>query len=178
MNLISGKLQRRFAIVLYYMLAQHLPESRLPFGGPSRRIRVWCASRFCDHVAPSANIERHAYLGQGCGISIGDRSGVGVRCRLHGPVELASGVLMGPDVVLIAQMHQIGPDGTWATGGYQVGKISVGPNVWIGTRVTILSGVSIGAGSVIGAGAVVPKSVPCNSVVVGAAPRLLEKHHA
>ncbi|AZO08893.1 MULTISPECIES: CatB-related O-acetyltransferase [unclassified Mesorhizobium] len=47
------------------------------------------------------------------------------------------------------------------------GPITVGNDVWIGSRAIVLSGVTIGDGAVVGAGAVVSKDVPPFAVVVG-----------
>lgn len=45
--------------------------------------------------------------------------------------------------------------------------ITVGENVWIGSRSVVLKGVSIGDNSVVGLGTVVRKSVPGNCIVIG-----------
>ena len=47
--------------------------------------------------------------------------------------------------------------------------------VWLGANCTVLGGVTIGEGSVIGSGAIVTKSVPKNSIIVGARIRQLDK---
>ena len=47
------------------------------------------------------------------------------------------------------------------------GKVTIGHDVWVGSRAMIMSGVTIGNGAVIGAGAVVAKDVPPYAVVVG-----------
>lgn len=45
--------------------------------------------------------------------------------------------------------------------------ISIGENVWIGSRAAVLKGVTIGNNSVVGLGTIVRKSVPENCVVIG-----------
>jgi virginiamycin A acetyltransferase len=45
--------------------------------------------------------------------------------------------------------------------------ITIGNDVWIGTRAIILPGVDIGDGAVVGAGAVVTKDVDSYSIVAG-----------
>ena len=47
--------------------------------------------------------------------------------------------------------------------------------VWVGAKAVILGGVTIGAGSVVGAGVVVARSVPPDTIVVGAERRLRPK---
>lgn len=46
-------------------------------------------------------------------------------------------------------------------------RVTIGHDVWIGTRSIIMGGVRIGNGAIIGAGAVVTKDVPAYSVVAG-----------
>ena len=46
-------------------------------------------------------------------------------------------------------------------------SVSIGADVWIGSRAIILGGVSIGHGAVIGAGAIVTKDVPPYAIVGG-----------
>lgn len=53
--------------------------------------------------------------------------------------------------------------------------VSIGDNVWLGENVCILKGVTIGSGSVIGANAVVTKSIPANSIAVGAPARVIKR---
>ena len=51
--------------------------------------------------------------------------------------------------------------------------ISIGEDVWIGTRAVILGGVSVGKGAVIGAGAVVTADIPPRAVAAGVPARVL-----
>ena len=53
--------------------------------------------------------------------------------------------------------------------------VTIGRNVWIGTRAIILPGVTIGDHSVIGAGAVVSRDVPDRAVVVGSPARIVSR---
>lgn len=45
--------------------------------------------------------------------------------------------------------------------------VTIGNNVWLGSRVMILKGVSIGDNSVIGASSVVTKPIPANCIAAG-----------
>ncbi len=53
-------------------------------------------------------------------------------------------------------------------------KITIGNDVWIGTRAIILDGVSIGDGVVIAAGAVVTKDVPSYAIVGGVPAKIIK----
>lgn len=56
-----------------------------------------------------------------------------------------------------------------------VRSVSIGDDVWIGTRVTILPGVKIGTGAVIGACSVVTKDIPSYAVAVGNPARVIRQ---
>lgn len=47
------------------------------------------------------------------------------------------------------------------------GNVTIGNNIYFGTKVTILRGVTIGDNCIIGAGSIVTKDIPANSVAVG-----------
>lgn len=52
--------------------------------------------------------------------------------------------------------------------------VTIGENVWIGSRVIILPGVTIGEGAVIGAGTVVSKDIPPCAVAAGNPVRVIK----
>lgn len=59
--------------------------------------------------------------------------------------------------------------------GFQENKpITIGNNVWIGTRVVILDGVNIGDNSIIATGAIVTKDVPPYSIVGGVPAKVIK----
>jgi maltose O-acetyltransferase len=120
-------------------------------------------------MAPTANIERGAFVGSGTHISIGHRSSIGVNASIHGPLSIGANVMMGPDVRIYALSH--------STASSEIPMIDQGfdeprpviieDDVWIGARAIVLPGVQIGRSSIIGAGAVVTKSVPAFSLAAG-----------
>jgi len=65
--------------------------------------------------------------------------------------------------------HRFGPP----TRDIAKGPITVGNDVWIGSRAIVLSGVKIGDGAVVGAGAVVTKDVQPYAVVAGNPAKLI-----
>jgi acetyltransferase-like isoleucine patch superfamily enzyme len=52
-------------------------------------------------------------------------------------------------------------------------QISIGPDVWIGSRVIILDGINIGTGAVIAANSVVTKNVAPYAIVAGVPAKLI-----
>ena len=108
------------------------------------------------------------------GIVLGNGSGLGVNCLVHGPLVIGNNVMMGPDVVILTHSHNIdrvdvpmGQQGSW------VRKVTIGNDVWIGMRSIIMPGITIGDGAIIGAGAVVTKDVPDYAVVGGVPARII-----
>ncbi len=76
--------------------------------------------------------------------------------------------------ILDADFHEINP----ATRNRSVGTIkpvSIGNNVWIGSRVMILKGASIGDNSVIAAMSVVTSAIPANCVAAGVPAKVIRK---
>lgn len=110
------------------------------------------------------------------GIFIGSGSGLGVNCSVHGPLRIGDNVMMGPDVTILTQTHNIErTDIPMRQQGMRVAEVVIGNDVWIGMRVVIMPGVKIGNGAVIGSCAVVTKDVP-NFAVVGGVPAKIIKY--
>lgn len=58
---------------------------------------------------------------------------------------------------------------------YDVAKVKIGNNVWIGGNVVITPGVSIGDNVAIGVGSVVTRDIPSNVVAVGNTCRVIKE---
>ena len=87
-------------------------------------------------------------------------------------IKIGSGVMFGPEVMIIGGGHNTGVIGrrmidvSQKTGNEDLGVV-IQDDVWVGARAIILRGVTVGRGAIVGAGAVVTKSVPSYSVVGG-----------
>lgn len=160
-----------FWIFLYKSIAQWLPatDNALPLSKFIRILRSKIGGKCLDTVGYRINIEQFADFGTGGGISLGNNSGLGIRCRVRGPLIIGDDVMMGPEVVILGGGHNHDRiDIPMRLQGSPVSKLTqIGNDVWIGTRAIIMSGVKIGNGVIIGAGAVVTKDIPDYAIVGG-----------
>ncbi|MCD5032918.1 acyltransferase [Enterococcus faecalis] len=111
-------------------------------------------------------------------ISVGDYSSLGDRNIIvaSGGLTIGSDVMIGPEVMIFTQNHDIPPMGKKLIDGEVVTKkVTIGDDVWIGARVIILPGAKIGKGTVIAAGTVVPGKIYPENVVLGGNPAKIIK---
>ncbi|WP_323178585.1 acyltransferase [Micromonospora lupini] len=95
-------------------------------------------------------------------------------------IRIGDNVMFGPEVTIRGGNHRIDQVGVpmiavdKAPGDdTQDRGVTIGDDVWVGTRAVILHGVTIGRGAVIGAGAVVTRSVPPYTVAAGNPARVI-----
>ena len=168
------KLKKLLCLAAYYGFARYLPASTSPMTRWARKIRRLICRPIFDKCGDNVNVESGAHFANGGGISIGSGSGIGVNCRIHGPLQIGDYVMMGPDVVILTHTHNIErTDIPMGSQGSRVAKVVIGNDVWIGMRSIIMPGVKIGNGVVIGAGAVVTKHIPVFAVVGGVPAKII-----
>lgn len=167
------KLIRAFAILTYDLIAVHLPASHQKWSFGAKRLRAFCARHMLTSCGENVNVERHARFGRG--VTLGDRSGIGINASIGEQTHIGSDVMMGPDCVIYTRNHRFDRlDIPMREQGYgPVEPVVIGDDCWIGGRVTILPGVHIGNGAVIAAGAVVTKDVPPFAVVGGVPAKII-----
>ncbi len=149
-----------------FQLVKHLPPSYKCLG-VGNSLRVFFARGMASCIGQGVIIETGCHFHRD--LVLGDYSGIGIKCRIYGPVKLGRYVMMGPEVVIHTQNHRHDRvDVPMCQQGHEERRpVTIEDDVWLGERVIILPGVTIGKGSIIGAGAVVSKDVPPFSVVVG-----------
>ena len=167
------KMIRAFAILTYDLIAVHLPASHQKWSFGAKRLRAFCARHMLTSCGENVNVERHARFGRG--VTLGDRSGIGINASLGEQTHIGSDVMMGPDCVIYTRNHRFDRlDIPMREQGYgPVEPVEIGDDCWIGGRVTILPGVHVGNGAVIAAGAVVTKDVPPYAVVGGVPAKII-----
>ena len=115
-------------------------------------------------------IDSHAYLVSEGSLSVGKRTYVGVGATIVAKerIEIGMDGLIAAYATIRDQDHRFdGVVKTYSQQGLEATPVTVGDNVWIGTKATILRGVHIGPNAIIGANAVVTKAVKADSVAVG-----------
>ena len=167
------KLIRAFAILTYDLIAVHLPASHQKWSFGAKRLRAFCARHMLTSCGENVNVERHARFGRG--VTLGDRSGIGINASIGEQTHIGSDVMMGPDCVIYTRNHRCDRlDIPMREQGYgPVEPVEIGDDCWIGGRVTLLPGVHVGNGAVIAAGAVVTKDVPPYAVVGGVPAKII-----
>lgn len=101
--------------------------------------------------------------------------GENIFINAHGGVEIGSGTITGPEVMIFSVNHIYDcPDALPFSDDIIKKKVVIGENCWIGGRVFIAPGVELGEGCVVAGGAVVTKSFPPLSVIGGSPAKLLK----
>lgn len=137
-----------------------------------------CLSSRGVRIGSRTSLERNLWLHcggtleqfeRGC-LSIGEDSFVGCNAVLGagGGIQIGSHVLIGQSVNIHSENH-IFQDGARliCEQGVEYHGVTIGDDVWIGSKATILDNVHIGQGAVIGAGSVVTRDIPPYAVAVG-----------
>lgn len=127
-----------------------------------------------------AQVRNDAELGANCVVGRGSYIGTGVRiganCKIQNhalvyePAELATGVFIGPAVVLTNDTYPraINPDGTLKSASdWEAVGVTIAEGASIGARAVCVAPVQIGAWATVAAGAVVTKNVPDFGLVAG-----------
>lgn len=148
--------------------------------GPNARVRGWPAvdneggfirvgRNFCVH----AELARaQLYAGPGAELLIGDDVFVnqGVVLSASARIVVGNRVLIGPGCTVIDNDFHGLVDRNDPPPSE---PITIGDDVWLGTRCLVLRGVTIGAGAVVAAGAVVTQDVPPRTLVAGMPARVI-----
>lgn len=101
------------------------------------------------------------------GISFGSDCTLNSFSFLAGQVTIGDGVRIANQVSIHSFDHQMAGGEMIHEQGLDMGTVTIGDDVWIGTGSRILKDVQIGEGAVVGAGAVVTSDVPSYRVVGG-----------
>ena len=163
-------------LLIYYGILQYIPMQPMPGYKIGYALRRFVVKRLLgDWCGKNVIVKNKAYFGNGSRLKVGNRSQLGQNCRLNGTISIGDDCLMGPDVIMMATSHEFCDVSMPMNrqGERPEKPISIGNDVWIGTRVIILPGVSIGNQSIVAAGAVVTKSFPPRSIIGGVPAKII-----
>lgn len=170
---------KSLCLLLYYLVGSRLPRSAAPWVGRwCKRFRSALCSYLFAECGKNVNVERGANFGSGRHIRIGDNSGLGINCSIGGPLVVGRDVMMGPNVILIRQMHRFDrTDLPMRLQGHTMPQVlCICDDVWLGDRVIVLPQVGrIGKGAIIGAGAIITRDVPDYAIVAGSPARVIRQ---
>lgn len=161
---------KKILLFFYYAFAWKLPMQPLPGYKCFYAIRRFLAVRILKECGEGVVVKDRCYFGDGSRLTVGRNCQLGQNSRLLGEISLGDHIMMGPDVIIMAVSHDVSrtdiPMNTPLIPGIER-PVTIGSDVWIGTRVIIMPGVTIGDHSIVGAGAVVTKSFPPYSIIAG-----------
>jgi acetyltransferase-like isoleucine patch superfamily enzyme len=108
-------------------------------------------------------------------LEIGDRNVFNVNCWIGvvNNLSIGSDNLFAPLVTITDGNHNFGPGQPFWQQGFEPRDVTIGSNVWIGSKATVIN--SVGDDTVIGANAVVSKPIPRNSLAVGIPARVVRE---
>jgi len=161
------KIKKYLGMIIYNLIAKHLPVSFSPIKMGQKQIRGFCGKMILAKCGKNVNIEKGALFSSK--VELGDNSGIGINSSIGGRCIIGNDVMMGRDCIVFTRNHKFDDITTTMRGqGFQEEKpVYIGDDVWIGGRVTILPGVHIGNHCIIGAGSVVSKDIPDWAIAVG-----------
>ena len=167
---------KKIYLLFYYLFLQFLPMQPFPGYKLYYKIRYLFVRRILRECGEGVIVKNRCYFGDGSRLSIGDRSQLGQNARLSGTISIGKDVLMGPDVIMLATSHAYDRVDIPMNqqGAAEESPITIGDDVWIGTRVIIMPGVKIGKHSIIAAGSVVTKSCEPYSIIGGVPAKLIK----
>jgi acetyltransferase-like isoleucine patch superfamily enzyme len=102
-------------------------------------------------------------------LSIGENCFFNNNCSINclGQIKIGNNNQFGESVLFYDHNHRyLDKQQFISDQGFNIGKITIGNNCWIGSNVVILKDVAIGDNVVIGAGCVIHKSIASDTKVV------------
>ena len=131
-----------------------------------------CVGRKCKVYHSS--LGAYSYIGRGTQLIY---ASVGKFCSISGNVLIGMGhhtlSYLSTSPIFTEKNNGTGHSWTDRESLLPYKLVTIGNDVWIGTRAMVLGGVTIGDGAVIGAGAIVTKDVPPFAIVAGVPARIV-----
>ena len=115
-------------------------------------------------IYPGAYLDHSQNIHAGAALAINTGAFISARA----PITFGSGVLVGPNVVIVSSNHRFDlTDRPISEQGHVLAPITIGDDCWIGANAVILAGVTVGQGTIVSAGSVVTRDTEPYSIVAG-----------
>lgn len=153
-----------FYLIFYYSILRYLPSNSCmikPIGRLSGKLRYLCCRKIFKHCGKGVGIERLASFGSGKHLVIGDRSNLGINCKVPSDIQIGDDVMMGPNFCCYTSNHNCDRTDIPMNkqGETPRARLEIGSDVWIGCDVLMLPGSYIADGCVVAARSVVTKKI-------------------
>lgn len=111
-------------------------------------------------------------------LRIGKNTSIGPYTMINSfsEIEIGENCMIAEFVTIRDHDHRFSePELAMRNQGWSIAPITIGNNVWLGSKVTITKGCRIGDNVIIGANSVVTKDIPANSMAVGSPAKVIKK---
>lgn len=166
---IIKKIKRRFSLIIVETIKY------VPFKF-AMRLRNRCYNTLFVSAGNGLNICDGVTIIRPGNLIVGDRVSIHEYSYIGGTghIKIGNFVSIANNCSIISETHNFEKrDLPIKEQGVTPQSISIGSDVWIGSRVTILGKVKIGNGAVIGAGSIVTKDIPDYAVAFGVPCRVM-----
>lgn len=164
-------------LVLYYGIAQYLPNSYSTFmGGP---LWNWIRVRLCHGIFKKCGhittINRKVHFDLGLNVEMGDGSGIGEGTRIPSDTIIGKYVILSRECFILSANHRF--DRTdiplCQQGMLPRERTVIEDDCWIGMRTILTPGRHVKTGTIVGMGSTLTKDFPPYSIVGGAPAKLI-----
>lgn len=166
----------KIKLIIYYLIIQHLPHSRLvPILSKIRLLYVSKCLKIIKYNSKS-KFQNNIYISNGKNIKIGNNCQINENVFIQS-VKIGDNVMIAPGVAILSSKHNTERIDIPMNMQGELTDISpeIKDDVWIGRNAIIMPGIIINKGSIIAAGAVVTKDTVEYSVYGGIPAKLIKK---
>jgi maltose O-acetyltransferase len=154
--------------------AQQLLERYNATRHAEQELRTQLLRELFGEVGDGVVVRPPFFCDYGSYISIGARTFVNYDCVMLdvAPIRIGAACQIATGVHIVTATHPLDPEAR-RLGWESAEPITLGDNVWLGSKVVVCPGVTIGEDTVVGAGAVVTRDLPGGVLAAGVPARVL-----
>lgn len=131
-------------------------------------------------LGENIRFEKNSYIyAINANLKVGDNFFLGVNsqlCAVREDIIIGDYCMIAPNCIFVSDDHCFDSiESPMMEQGFNVGKIVLKNDIWIGANSVILKDIVIGEGSIIGAGSIVTKNIKPYSIMGGVPAKLIKK---